>query len=61
MGCPRQCCLIGLARTDVHLPIDLRRIDADYLKGVLLQQIDSEGGLARGGRTHQADHIGFVG
>ncbi len=33
----------------------------EYLKRMLLHQVDGEGGFARCGRAHQADHVGFGG
>ncbi len=61
MGRDIQHSLLGLPCTNIHLLIDLRRIHTDDLKRMLLHQFDGERGLARCGRAHQADHVGFGG
>jgi hypothetical protein len=46
---------IRFGRADIHATVDQRRIDTDDFQRKMLDQMDCERGLARGGGSHQKD------
>jgi len=48
----------GLCGADVHLAVELARIDRQHRQVEGLRQLDRQGGLAAGGGSHQGDHQG---